>query len=440
MSNVPGIVPNILNNLVSASASPARAVAIVGHRDTDDINFPSTTQVYDTDVTANSTGVIYNYQNLGDWLTLLGQIETPEFVDGEHDDPDAPAAAITPHSPANSILYALALAYLANPSLNVYGAVIDGGSGGDPFASNDTKTAPTGVSVALNDLLLYDDIGYVVLAGVDPVAVGTTHVETATNSTSPPYNMPRFYVTGLDMFKVWDGETYAGAGKPLDDTDDLANGAAGWTAAKSDYGLTIAYIGNHDYNFSIIGDDNTRQIGGQYAAAYVAGFLASQKESAGVTFSTNALGSTRFTPELGDSTSIAYPFSLSEINKAIGEGWLITRFAQNSWVFAKGVNYIGTGGESWKLYSHRSITNFLHKSLADNLLQFLGRQQTQANLAAAQKLAEGILGDAVARNYISEVNAVTVKPHPTEVDAIIAEVEFITIKPINKIYLNITVS
>lgn len=436
MSNVPGIIPNILNNLVSAGASPARAVAIIGHRNTDDSNFPAATQVYDGSI----KGRIYNYQSLGDWLTLLGEIDSSDFVEGNQDDAST-TAATSPHSPANSILYALALAYLANPSLNVYAGIIDGGAGGNPFTGDDIRAAPTGASDALTDLLLYDDIGYVVIAGTDPVAVGKTHAETATNSTSPAYNMPRFYVTGLDLFKVFDGVTYTNAGAPLDATDDLANVGALWTAAKSDYGLSIAYIGNHDFNFSVIGDDQTLQIGGQLTAAYIAGYLASQKESAGVTFSANALGSTRFTPAEGDSTSIPYPFSLSEINEAIEDGWLITRFAQNSWVFAKGINYISQpAGASWSLYPHRSITNFLHKSLADNLMQFLGRQQTQANLTAAQKLVEGIMGDAVARSYITDVNSVRVRAHPTEVDAIMLEVEFITIKPINKIYLNITVS
>lgn len=437
MSNVPGIVPNILNNLVSAGASPARAVAIIGHRDTDDANWVSTTQVYDTNTPADSTGRIYNFQSLGDWLTLLGELDgTDAFVDGEQYDTSV-TAATTPHSPANSLLYALALAYLANPSLNVYAGILDGGTSGDPITGEDTTVSYIGTQLALDDLLLYDDIGYVVIAGIDPIAIGTTHVETATNSTSPPYNMPRFYVTGIDLFKAFDGKSYSGNDKPLDD-GDLTNG--GWTVAKSDFGLAVAYVGNHDYNFGVIGDAITRQIGGQLVAAYLAGFLATQKESAGVTFSSNKLGATKFTPELGDSTSIPYPFSLGEINEAIGDGWIITRFVQNSWVFAKGVNYIGAAGTAWSLYPHRSITNFVHKSLADNLMQFLGRQQTQANLNGAQKLVEGILGDAVARNYISAVNSVRVRAHPTEVDAIMAEVEFSTIKPINKIYLNITVS
>jgi hypothetical protein len=434
MSNVPGIVPNILNNLVSAGASPARAVAIIGHRDIGDTNFPADTLYYDGTV----DGIIYNFSSLGDWLTLLGEIDTPDFVAGNQDD-GAATAAITPHSPKNSILYALALAYLANPSLNVYAGILDG-SGANGFVSNDTTSLTVGASNALTDLLLYDDIGYVVLAGFDPVATGKSHAETATNSTSPAYNMPRFYVTGLDLFKVFDGVTYSNAGKPLDVTNDLANAGGGWLTSKSDFGLTINYIGNHDYDFTVIGDPNSRQIGGQLAAAYLAGFLATQKESAGVTFSANALGSTRFTPSDVDNTSIPYIFSLNEINEAITDGWIITRFAQNTFVFAKGVNYVSVAGVGWSLYPHRSITNFVHKSLADNLQQFLGKQQTQANLAAAQKLAEGILGDAVARNYISTVNAVRVRPHSTEVDAIIAEVEFIAIKPINKIYLNITVS
>ncbi len=436
MSNVPGIVPNILNNLVSAGAPPARAVAIIGHRDTADTLFPSDTLFYD----GTDKGIIYNFASLGDWLTLLGPISTPIFNKGVQDDGSS-TAAITPHSPKDSLLYALALAYLANSSLNVYAGVLDG-DGANGFVGDDTTTLTAGASDALTDLLLYDDIGYVVLAGFDPVTLGKTHVETATNSTSPAYNMPRFYVSGLDLFKVFDGVTNAGAGAPLDATNDLANVGASWVTSpsKSDYGLVINYIGNHDYDFTVIGDPNTRQIGGQLAAAYVAGFLATQKESAGVTFSANSLGATRFTVSDTDDTSIPYPFSLTEINEAINDGWLITRFAQNTFVFAKGVNYVAAAGTSWILYPHRSITNFLHKSLADNLQQFLGRQQTQANLAAAQKLVEGILGDAVARNYISEISSVRVRSHPLEVDAIIAEVEFITIKPINKIYLNITVS
>jgi hypothetical protein len=440
MSNVPGIVPNILNNLVSAGASPARAVAIIGHRDIADNNYTAIGGQLSYGGSPYTKGVIYNFSTLGDWIGLLGTVDATDFVKGNHDDNSA-IAAVTPHSPKNSLLYALALAYLANSDLNVYAAIIDGSDAtGDPFSSNDTTAVATGMTDALTDLLLYDDIGYVVLAGVDPVAAGTTHVETATNSTSPPYNMPRQYITGLDLFKAFDGVTYTNAGAPLDATNDLANVGAGWITAKSDYGLTMAYIGNHDYNFGVIGDDITYQVGGQLCAAFVAGYLATQKESAGLTFSTNALGSTRFTPAIDDYTSIAYPFSLTEINEAIGDGWLITRFAQNSFVFAKGVNYIGASGTAWSLYPHRSITNFVHKSLADNLMQFLGRQQTQANLAAAQKLAEGILGDAVARSYISTVNSVRVKPHATEVDAITIEVEFTTIKPINKIYLNITVS
>ncbi|KKM96935.1 hypothetical protein LCGC14_1173140 [marine sediment metagenome] len=433
MSNVPGIVPNILNNLVSTGASPARAVAIIGHRDTADVLFPSDTLFYD----GTDKGIIKNFASLGDWLTLLGSLSAVGFVDGVQDD-GATVAAITPHSPKDSLLYALALAYLANPSLNVYVGILDGNSAG--FVGNDTTTLTAGAADALTDLLLYDDIGYLALAGFDPVAEGKSHAETATNSTSPAYNMPRFYVAGLDLFKVFDGVTYASAGKPLDATNDLANVGAAWIAAKSDFGLSINYIGNHDYDFTVIGDTTLRQIGGQLAAAYVAGFLATQKESAGITFSANSLGSTRFTPSNTDNTSIPYPFSLNEINEAIGDGWLITRFAQNTFVFAKGINYISAAGTSWSLYPHRSITNFLHKSLADNLQQFLGRQQTQANLIAAQKLAEGILGDAVSRSYISDINSVRVRPHPTEVDAIIAEVEFITVKPINKIYLNITVS
>ncbi|KKN51952.1 hypothetical protein LCGC14_0617890, partial [marine sediment metagenome] len=149
MSNVPGIVPNILNNLVSAGAPPARAVAIIGHRDTADVNFPADTLFYDTDAIADNTGIIYNFASLGDWLNLLGSLSAVGFVDGVQDDGSI-TAAITPNSPKDSLLYALALAYLANPSLNVYVGILDGDSAG--FVGNDTTTLTTGAQHALNDL------------------------------------------------------------------------------------------------------------------------------------------------------------------------------------------------------------------------------------------------------------------------------------------------
>lgn len=424
MSSVPGIEPNITNNLVSTGGVPGRAIGLVGHRDMADVNVSASARAYD----GTSKGTIYNYSSLSDWLDLLGTITTPTWVEGDQNDDDI-VSAITPHSEKDSLLYALQLIYDADPSANVYAAILDGDA--DPIVDNDTTSLPTGASDALDDLLKYDDIGYVVIAGIDPVTQGKTHAETATNSTSPAYNKPRFYVTGIDLFKIWD----TSAKEPPLSASDLSD----WSGVKSDYGLVLAYVGNHDWNFATIGDDNTRQIGGQLVAAFLASWLASQKESAGVSFSANGLGATKFTVAHGDTTSINYIFSLNELNEAISDGWIITRFSQNSYVFAKGVTFASTTGTSWSLYPHRSITNFLHKQLADNLLQFLGKQQTSANLAAAQKLAEGILGDAVSRQFISSFN-VRVKPHPTEVDAIIIEVEFVTVKPINKIYLNITVS
>lgn len=427
MSNVPDITTNIRNDLIATGAVSGRAIGIIGHRDLLDATVSSSVKAY----SASTRGVIYNRSSLADWIDLLGTVTTPDFVEGRQDDGTS-TAAITPHSPKNNIMYSLALIYAAFPTANVYAAIIDGDS--DGLTGNDTTAIPAGASTAADDLLMYDDIGYFLFSNIDPVAAGKSHAETAA-SPSNAYNSPRFYMTGLDLFKVFDGVTYAGSGAPLDATNDLST----WSGVKSDYGLVISYIGNHDFNFSTIGDNNTYQIGGQLVAAWLAGRYASRTVSYSVTYSAMDLGATKFTDNYTDNNPIDYIFSLNELNEAITDGYTITRFSQNSYVLAKGITFASATGTNWLLYPHRSITNYIHRALVSAIRQFMSKQKLPTVLAAAQKLAEATMSNAVARQYISSFD-VSVKSHPTEVDAIVMSVSFETVKPINKIYLNLIVS
>ena len=212
---------------------------------------------------------------------------------------------------------------------------------------------------------------------------------------------------------------------------------------KSDQGLVLTYVGNHLYKFNTINDSTNEagsvMIGGQFAAAYLAGVLSAQNPNFPLTNYPNGLGANYWTDGTAGAnwTAKVYHFTVSELNEALGDGWILTRFVNNSNVFAKGITY--TAKPEWSLYPVREITNYLHKALATGLRQYIGGLNTAATITAANRLAEGILNDAVARRLITSYS-VAIKNHPSEVDAIKVEASFVTVKPINKIYLDITVS
>ena len=405
MSNIPTVSTNINNTIVTTGGVPGRSIAVVGHSS----NFTGNT--FDTGV----RGEVLHYTSFTDWVNALGgTIDGTGWVAGAKGD-GSTIAGSSPYDTKDNLIRALELIYAANPSADVYACVLNG-TGTDP------QTQPTGMSEALDELLLYQDIAYVVGAGLDPLAVGKTHAESAA-SGSNPYNSPRFYVAGVDLFYVWDTLTN---NPPLDATDLSA-----YSSVKSAVGLVLTYVGNHKYTFSVApSTEGSVEIGGQFAAAYLAGVLSSQAPNFPLTNYPNGLGANYWNGDV-------YHFKVAELDAAIGDGWIIPRFVNNSNVFAKGVNY--SSDTSWSLYPVREITNFLHKSLATALRGFIGKINIPGNIAGAKRLAEGILIDAVNNRLISSYN-VDVRDHPSEVDAIRAIVNFTTVKPINKIYLDITVS
>jgi hypothetical protein len=242
------------------------------------------------------------------------------------------------------------------------------------------------------------------------------------------------YITGVDMFQVWDAfAPISATGAPLT-AADLA-----YFANKSATGNTIAYVGDHMYNFANIFTSTVSsaaayagavEVGGQYTSCFYAGLLAAQNPAFTGTSYPDGLGQTVFE---GDT----YIFSIDELNEAMGDGWLITRFLNNSYQLGKGVTH--TTDLSWKLLPHREITNYIHKNLARTVSQFLGKQLNSQNLLAAATLANKFLGTAIAAGYISAGTA-SVEEHATEIDAIVIKASFTTVKPINKIYINFSVS
>jgi hypothetical protein len=429
MSVVPGIFVNTQNNLVSGGSPPAREIGIIGHS-----SDPQSLLV-DKFFTGSVDGEVFKFGTFGDAVALLadtdGSIDGLGWNDGDVDDGGA-TPAITPFDSKDNLIRAIELIYTGGSPI-VHACVLDGVVA--PLTGTDSL--PAGAQRALDKLLLQENIGYVLLANLDPLAAGVTHAHTASDPAKV-YNSPRFYTTGMDLFKAWDGVTTVGAGEPLDATNDLST----WSGIKSDKGLALAYLGNHDFNFSVVPSEDTVQIGGQLAAAYLAGRLSGLLPNAPLTFLPNALGKNVFVNRADvtvPKNSVDYIFDPQlEMPESLGAGWISTRFVNNEHVLSKGITF--TSVPAWDLYPHRSVTNFIHKSLVQNLRAFLGELQTSANIMGAQALTEAILADARARLFISSFQTPEVRPNELTVDAIDVSVTFVTTKPINQININMTVS
>jgi len=418
MSNVPGVFSSIDNTLVSAPAPLGQAVFMMGHLTASPAGW--------TKAAAGVPPTVKAFTSYGAWVAELGgALATDGWVAGEE---NGVAVNVTPNDPTDSLLRGLALLYAAAPSAKVYVAIIDS-------TITDETAAPAGMADALAEALKYNDIAYVVAPGYNPLTEIEAHCAAAA-SVANPYNSPRTYLTGIDMFSVWDTEAGHGSdGAPLDATGDIL----ATFANKSATGNTVAYIGNHMYNFAAIFTSTVSsadvyagavEIGGQYVAAYLAGLMASKAPSFTMTNHPQGLGATVY-------DGLTYIFSVTEVDEALGDDWVITRYLNNNYVLAKGVTH--TSDLSWRLLPHREVTNYVHKNLARTVQQFIGRQLTAQTIGAVSNLANKFLGTAISAGYISSGSA-TAKQHATEVDAITIEAQFVTVKPINRIYLNFSVS
>lgn len=406
MSNIPGTRTRVINKLVSSVGIPGNAVAIIGN--TQDVESAVTRYTG----ASPEPGQIYTVGSFSEVVDLLGGT-AGAWTPG--------TGSNGPYDSSENLLRAAELVYTVNPGAKVYLVPLAG-------TINGTTSLSAGSTAALGDLLMFDDIGYLVFANIDPIAAGKSHAETAADPDEP-YNSPRFYVTGIDMFTV-----NAGGPDALDDGLSAADLATWTSAAASSMGLTLAYVGNHLYNFTTApSGEGEVEIGGQYVAAYLAGLLSRSASNFAISYEANGFGKVKY-------SGADWIHTKTELDSVIGGGWIMSRYIQGYYAFAKGVTL--TTDDSWKLYPHRQITNTIHKTMVANMVQFLGKPQTAGMFAGAQKIGEGVMNDMVLREYVqtNPKPQVDVTPHATEVDAINVRVSFTSIKPVHRIYLDLTVS
>jgi len=405
-TNIPGTRTIIKNTLVSSVGIPGNAIALLGN----------------TQESSNVTRYTGASPEPGQIYTVNSFTEIVDLIGGTAGAWTAGTASNGPYDATENLLRAAELIYTANPSAKVYFAPLAGSISG-------TTSLSAGSTSALGDLLMFEDIGFLHFANIDPIAAGTAHCETAADENEP-YNSPRIYVTGVDMFTVDNGGPDA-----LDDGLGAADLSTWTSAAASSLGLCLSYVGNHNYTFTTApSGEGEVEIGGQYVAAYLAGLLSRSPSNFAISYAANGFGKVVF-------NGADWLHNKTELNSIIGAGWLMSRYVQGAYVYAKGVTL--NTDSSWDLYTHRQITNTIHKTAVANLVQFLGKPQTPGLFAGAKIILEGMMRDMVLREYVNGTTAlapqVDVLPHSTEADAIVARIQFSTIKPVHRIYLELTV-
>lgn len=420
-SSLPGIITNLTNNIVAPTGTPGNTIVLIGHVD----GLPS--EAY---WTPDQKGFIYQYQSLSDFQSAFGNIDisTTPFVAGAK--ATASTAAIPPYDKRNSVMRILDLIYFANLTADVAVFPIDPDYGGASAneLTDDLTIVPLGMSEALEEALFYFNVFGIILAGLEPVLLGKQHCELAADN-SGLYNSPRFYFTGVDLFSVWDDFTTPGRTQPLT-ADDISE----WNAVQSDVGLVMSYIGNHLYNFRVVnGTEPALEIGGQLAVGVIAGLATLNSPAFSFTRETNPLGSLVY----GGQNLILRP---SELLVAQNDGWLVSRFIQNTHVINKGITYASSVGQAYSLYPVRAVANFLFKALVLVLTPYLQMMQTSTVFVSAKAQVDLVLQNARDANLILSNYSSKVTSDPNQIDAIVAEVSFEVIKPINTVKLNITVS
>lgn len=211
---------------------------------------------------ASLSGLIYEFDSFDQVVNKFGSIPEVSFTSGTF---SGTGIDSSPYDNQYNLIRALELIYLANPSVRTYVGVLDGSG---TTAKDGASSA--GVSLVLAELIKYDDISFVVGAGMDFSATFQTHV---TSASSEVNQSERVYVGGTSLGAIFTSGTKS---PDLDGTD-----GEDWSALLDDTGRSVFYATSVNYKYQ--SDFKTApstgyEIGGNQLAAYLAGYLTSIPE------------------------------------------------------------------------------------------------------------------------------------------------------------------
>ena len=357
-----GTYTTVVSNIPTNASARYGAIGVVGHMSSGvkyDSAGTGTNVVAGTDwevFGSSSNGTVYQFDNFGQVTNLFGVIGTSDsWTAGTFSGTGSDTSG---YDQAYNLIRQLELIYLANPNARVYAAVLTGTG-----TSADTA-APTGLTEALSELTKYDDISYVVGAGMDLNANLQSHVNTASNETN---KAERIYVGGTSLQTVLSGTNYA-----LNSTL-LAN----YTANQNDNGRTVFVPMNIKYKFQSDSKSSTAvEVGGNFLAGYVAGYLSGIPEQQSLLRQNPGFIQVYNNKE--------FRWSKSDLTTLIGDGALVLRHVSGRNAFSRALTFADPSSSSFTRITKRRIVDRVTKEVRISADGFVGKANTAANRLAMQ--------------------------------------------------------
>jgi len=361
-------------------------IGLIGHVDLNATGIAAYTE-FTTGVTG-STILIGNH-NFADWVGTNVDLETSAWSDGESTTPTGSYDSV------NNAIRALELIFLGNANAVVRLCILD--SGGSPTAES---TADDGLAEALNELLKFDDVTWIHVAGKVPLSSVQSHVATASSNT---YGAERVYVAGLDFMHVYD------------DTMALTIGST-YTNLQTTNGRTVVFCTKANYVFNNATAANkatqtVRHCGGNILSAYLLGMLSGTYEYEAIL----RRGFAGFTQTNITSDWSEFVIPLADREDFASESIIYIRRQNNRDFFEIGRAFTG-GGSAYDKITTRRIMDTVIKSVRTNLYPFLGRPINNTILSSAETIIDTVLSRLAGSGYIDKEYDKTV--YTTTQDAI----------------------
>jgi hypothetical protein len=344
-----------------------RYVAVIGHMQSGTSDYG----LVDADkFGSGSTGTVFVYDSIVDYKNKMGTASgTSTWSNGTR---DLGPTSDSPYCKEFNFMRAAELAF-AGGAKRVYGCILTG-------SGTDAETSPTGLTEALQALRAFDDVYYVVVAGANPIQAVTTEMVTASAAEE---GKERVYVTGTSMQRALSGSAYT---YEFPATDKLA---------QSDNGRSICVLANTKYRFAYqsgdITDTNlrdhadlpvgTKEIGGNFLAAFVAGRLSGQDAHVPLSYISG------WVPSYKGETNL-HIFGKSDLESMWNDYTIFPRrwtTGRNStWSYDKGWMFIASTSADVQLITTRQILDTIAKDARNLLRTFLFRPNTTSTRASAK--------------------------------------------------------
>jgi len=336
------------------------AVAIVGHQQSG-----SSLGATDFFSVANPKGRVYEFNSI---VEAKGTIGNSGSSYDSWDVGTIGSGAVAGYDTRYNLIRGLELVYLGNPNARVYVSVLAG-------SGTVASATPPGTDEALALMMGIDDIEFITPAGLE---FNQTYVTHATASDADANQAERVYVGGVSLNDAYSGSANSGAKQDVFDV-------SAYTTMQEEYGRAICVIGNASYQFKtgyVVGSnlEPAKEIGGNWLANFVAGYLSSITEDTSMLNS----GIFGFLPVYNGAPKI---WTNSELETNYDNSMLSIRFqASNSpqYYWEKAMTFVNKSN-AWSRITRRRIVDRVTKDIR----VILNTEKGKSNIVSRRRALKG---------------------------------------------------